>query len=45
MTYYSAFLEWAKEQNGETFLCIRIPTQAGKADPEKEMQRACLGSR
>lgn len=43
MTYYSAFLEWAKEQNGETFLCIRIPTQAGKLIQKRRCKELALG--
>ncbi|RHO03299.1 hypothetical protein DWZ86_12445 [Clostridiales bacterium AF36-10] len=43
MTYYSAFLEWAKEQNGETFLCIRIPVQAGKLIQTRKCKELALG--
>lgn len=33
----------AKEQNGETFLCIRIPTQAGKLIQKRRCKELALG--
>ena len=43
MTYYSAFLEWTKEHAGETYLCIRIPAQAGKLIQTRKCKELALG--
>ena len=43
MTYYSAFLEWTKEHAGETYLCIRIPVQAGKLIRTRKCKELSLG--
>lgn len=43
MTYYSVYLQWTEELNGATFLCIKIPAQAGKLIQTRKCKELTLG--